>query len=390
MTEVLSFEAILRYCAESAPRPWYPSEYARASGVPRDDLDAPLEKLRLGGLIHLTDWVKDLGQGYALTPLGVDVLGNKALLAMLKVGKMPKAAQPVEAEGEALPEPASTGQASAWDRGEAVREALLGAGGNPQATNALLIACVIFFLASFTLAARLDVPASTFFAPSKDRAGMREYNQVMDETGAISAEAIIRGQWWRLLTSSFVHVGLMHILFNMLALYLFGPRSERLWGSVRFLVIYLLAGVGGFAVALILTPVNVLIAGASCSLCGILVAEAAWVLLNRAYIPEPVVSAWLRNFSINAILIIFISTMANVSWQGHLGGAAAGLVLAVLAHWQRFGNLWQRWLALAGIVAFPVLCVGLLLWMRNNDPDWQKLKQARQIVQLRSDQHHGC
>lgn len=378
MAEVPTYEAILRYCEEAAPTPWYPSAFARASGVPRDDMDAPLEKLRLGGLIHLTDWVKDLGQGYALTPLGLDVLGNKAMLAMLKVGRVPKAAQPEEA---VIQPAAPSGPASAWDRGEAVREALLGQGGNPQATNAILLASFIFFLAAFALAAQKEVPVATFFAPGGDKPGGREYIQILDETGAISGEAILRGQWWRLLTASFVHIGMMHILCNMLALYLFGPRSERLWGSVRFLIIYLLSGIGGFALALAISPQG-LVAGASCSLCGVLVAEAAWILLNRAYIPEPVVSDWLRNFSINAILIIFISTMAGVSWQGHLGGAISGLILALLVHCQRFGNVWQRILGVAGIVAFPFLCAAMLLWMKANDPDWQKLQRPALVSKM--------
>ena len=50
-----SLEQILRLCAESAPRPWYPSAYARDRGVSRDSLDGPLDRLRLAGLVELTD-----------------------------------------------------------------------------------------------------------------------------------------------------------------------------------------------------------------------------------------------------------------------------------------------------------------------------------------------
>src|SRR5262249_43669726 len=55
-------EEILRGCAAAAPQPWYPREYARARGIDRDSLDRPLERLRLGGLVQLTDWVQGLGQ----------------------------------------------------------------------------------------------------------------------------------------------------------------------------------------------------------------------------------------------------------------------------------------------------------------------------------------
>src|SRR4051794_40754510 len=50
-------ETILLECAAVAPNPWYPKDYAEAHGVHRDSLDPHLDELRLGGLIHLTDWV---------------------------------------------------------------------------------------------------------------------------------------------------------------------------------------------------------------------------------------------------------------------------------------------------------------------------------------------
>ncbi len=66
--------ALLRLIAAAAPNPWYPSEYARNTNIPRDSLDVLLEKLRLGGMIRLTDWTQDYGQGYVLTPEAVQLL----------------------------------------------------------------------------------------------------------------------------------------------------------------------------------------------------------------------------------------------------------------------------------------------------------------------------
>src|SRR5713226_10085732 len=80
-------ETILRQCAEAAPSPWYPSEYARTNGIHRDSLDPYLDQLRMAGLVHLTDWVPGHGQGYALTPAGEDVLKNPRQLARLLAGK---------------------------------------------------------------------------------------------------------------------------------------------------------------------------------------------------------------------------------------------------------------------------------------------------------------
>jgi len=82
-----SLETILRQCAEAAPSPWYPSAYARTRGIPRDDLDPDLDRLRMAGLIHLTDWVQGQGQGYALTPDGEHVLQTPRELARLRAGQ---------------------------------------------------------------------------------------------------------------------------------------------------------------------------------------------------------------------------------------------------------------------------------------------------------------
>src|SRR5947209_20605931 len=97
---------LLRQCAASAPAPWFPSDYARTAGVPRDDLDEPLAALRLGGLVRIEGWEAGRGQGYVLTDAG-----------RAAVAGPPAAASPVD-----RPAP-RTGRATAWHRGEVVRSA---------------------------------------------------------------------------------------------------------------------------------------------------------------------------------------------------------------------------------------------------------------------------
>ena len=95
-TELL--EIILRECAAARPQPWYPSEYARATGVPRAPLDDALDELRANGLVHLTPWVEGHGQGYQLTQHGMEVLVQPRLLARLRQGQVTPAPaeRPVE------------------------------------------------------------------------------------------------------------------------------------------------------------------------------------------------------------------------------------------------------------------------------------------------------
>src|SRR5699024_5481851 len=63
--------------------------------------------------------------------------------------------------------------------------------------------------------------------------------------GAKYNPAIIDGQWWRIISSMFLHVGFIHFLMNMIALYYLGIAVERIYGSWRFFIIYLSAGIGG-------------------------------------------------------------------------------------------------------------------------------------------------
>src|SRR5688572_18199844 len=69
---------VLRWCAAAAPDLWFPSSFARQSGVPRDSLDEPLWLLRQAGLVHVADWVRGRGQGYAVTPAGQKLLADPA------------------------------------------------------------------------------------------------------------------------------------------------------------------------------------------------------------------------------------------------------------------------------------------------------------------------
>src|SRR5581483_4159401 len=82
-------EEILRWCLEASPQPWYPSAYSKASGVPREQLDPILDRIRMAGIIRLTDWVRDLGQGYTLTPEGRDLLDDASAMRQVKAGHVP-------------------------------------------------------------------------------------------------------------------------------------------------------------------------------------------------------------------------------------------------------------------------------------------------------------
>jgi membrane associated rhomboid family serine protease len=335
-------DAILHLVAKAAPQPWYPRDYFQATGTPRGSLEPGLEQLRLGGLIRLTEWVEDHGQGYVLTPEGQRALWNPRELSRLSRSDVRPAAPRVVERDFSGP--------TTWDRGEAIRASLLGPF-TPAVTFVLLALNVTVFLAGLTIAQREGLSANDFLGGRAIRA--------LHQTGALSIREVLRGEWWRLLTCCFVHIGWLHIGVNMYALFGFGQLIERLFGHWRYLAIYLVSGFGGSCLGVLVLPnFDAVLAGASGALCGLLGAMGAWAFLNRNYLPSGLVASMRRNLMINALLLVFISAMPGISWGAHLGGAVCGLLAAALLNVARFGHYWQRALAWLGVLALPAVCFG--------------------------------
>jgi len=134
-------------------------------------------------------------------------------------------------------------------------------------------------------------------------------------------------QFWTPVTYMFVHVGLWHLLFNMLALFFFGPPLEERWGPKGFIRFYFIAGMGGAALSLIF-PFQP-IAGASAAVYGIMVAFAMYWPENPIYIWGifPVKAKFLVGFLVGLSLFFAISGgQATVAHLAHLGGAIAAYV----------------------------------------------------------------
>ena len=140
------------------------------------------------------------------------------------------------------------------------------------------------------------------------------------QLGAMQGFAVAGGDYWRLLTAAFLHGSVLHIAFNMYALYLFGPYVERALGTGRFVVAYLTMAVASSVFVYWLTEPRVATIGASGAVFGLF--GLALVLLIRT---GQDVRGLLVLLAINA----FISLQGNISWQGHLGGFVTGALLGV-------------------------------------------------------------
>ncbi len=98
--------------------------------------------------------------------------------------------------------------------------------------------------------------------------------------GAMQNELIAQGDYHRLLTSMFLHIGLIHLAFNSYALFIVGQDVERLYGSARFLLIYFLSGLGG-SLASFVFGAGGISAGASGAIFGLFGASIAYFYLHR-------------------------------------------------------------------------------------------------------------
>lgn len=147
--------------------------------------------------------------------------------------------------------------------------------------------------------------------------------------GAQINAAVAAGEWYRLVSAAFLHseAGLTHILFNMFALYLFGPQIERQAGSVPFAALYLASAVAGGAAFFVLNPAGIAV-GASGAIFGLF---GAWLAASVRTRHTPAGRAGLRQLlfllAINLALPLFVP---RIAWEAHLGGLVAGFVIALV------------------------------------------------------------
>jgi membrane associated rhomboid family serine protease len=174
---------------------------------------------------------------------------------------------------------------------------------------------------------------------------------MVEALGYFSVDTAFRHfQLWRLISFQFLHADFFHIFFNMLALYWFGPLVEQRFGRARFLAFYLICGMAGalmyvilWRIGLVITSADVRLIGASAGIFGVLIAcvKIAPNLLIRLLFPpvdlRMVTLAWI--FIGIAVLTILERGPNSGGEAAHLGGAFAGWLLASNYHWL---NLFDR------------------------------------------------
>ncbi len=171
----------------------------------------------------------------------------------------------------------------------------------------------------------------------------------------VPQKVALNNEYYRLLTSAFLHDNLVHIAFNMVALAIVGPYLERLLGPVRYTVVYLLAALGGSVAVFVFGERYTPVVGASGAIFGLF---AASLLLVRelGYDPRSLIFTIVANF-------VFTFAVPNISKLGHIGGFVLG-GLAVIAIAGLPGN--RRRLSAAtqtaGLAGLFVVLVVIIAW----------------------------
>jgi membrane associated rhomboid family serine protease len=156
------------------------------------------------------------------------------------------------------------------------------------------------------------------------------------------------GEWWRVFTGAFLHVGPVHLALNMLALLVFGAELERQLGRWRYLALYLLSALGAAAAIQLFGDPRVPVAGASGAIFGLFGALAVLMIAGRQD---------LRGLLTLLAINLFISFLPGISLLGHLGGLVVGTLTGVILLLTRR----RLPLQIAGLAALGIVLLALAL-----------------------------
>jgi membrane associated rhomboid family serine protease len=200
-------------------------------------------------------------------------------------------------------------------------------------TKTLIAANVLVYVITAAQGAGLNSPGGSLFAK-----------------WVLFGPEVANGDWWRLITCTFLHANLIHIGFNMYFLWFVGSAVESVLGRGRFLLVYFVSGLAGSAGALLVDPKQITV-GASGAIFGIL--GAALVLeRQRNYVLGG------QALALIVINLVLSFAFANISYGGHIGGLIGGVLCTlVLSRFGRGHAAYSR-VGLWGIAG--VLGVGLL------------------------------
>jgi len=212
--------------------------------------------------------------------------------------------------------------------------------GNAPITKALIAINVLIYLIGASQGGGLSDPGSSINQPGS------LYRHMV-----LFGPYVPHGGWYRLVTAMFLHENLLHIGFNMYALWVIGRVVEQYLGTTRYIGLYFVSGLAGSAGALLQTPITPVL-GASGAIFGILGA----MMILEYQMTGRLAGQALTLVVINLVLSFVIP---GISWGGHVGGLIGGiLIMLAYAHWSDRGRARYGQLGLGGILGLVAVALG--------------------------------
>ena len=194
------------------------------------------------------------------------------------------------------------------------------------------------------------------------------------EMGAKYNPDIINGEWWRIISSMFLHIGFLHLFMNMLAIFYLGTAVEKIYGRIRFLIIYFMAGIGGGLASFALT--TSVSAGASGAIFGLF---GALLFFGQIY-----KRIFLQTMG-NGILIIIVINIGvgflvpQIDMGAHIGGLLAGFIASAVVHLPKKANMKIQLSAFIIYILLIVSIIGFGIWNNSNSQTYH-LTQIEELL----------
>src|SRR5690625_3050698 len=172
--------------------------------------------------------------------------------------------------------------------------------------------------------------------------------------GAKYNPAIISGEWWRIISSMFLHIGALHLFMNMLAIYYLGTAVERIYGSTRFVVIYFISGIIGSLTSFAFN--THIAAGASGALFGLFGALLYFGVIHKQLFYQTMGKSVIFILLIN---LFFVFLVPQIDMGAHVGGLIGGFIAAAIASlpYQKHSVTLHRML---GVISFLIIIIFLV------------------------------
>ncbi|ANY06725.1 rhomboid family intramembrane serine protease [Pseudonocardia sp. HH130630-07] len=208
--------------------------------------------------------------------------------------------------------------------------------GRPVVVPALIVVNVAIFVLTVFTAGSLN----------------RNFLSPLFDLGALVPLAVADGEYWRIVTSGFLHIGPLHLAFNMFALWVIGREVETVLGRGRFVAVYGVSLLGGSAAVMLLSSPVSPTAGASGAVFGMM--GALFVLLRRLRLPVGQV------VGVIAVNVVISFTLSGISWQGHLGGLVFGAAVTAALVYLGAGSRNRQQVQVAVIAGGALVALALI------------------------------